>query len=81
MTAFVRLFDFVRSIYLVTGGNVLLPHFLRRVFYKWLYSLWKSVMYLLLPHSLRRVLYRWLYSLWKSVNVMSDITTFVFANC
>ena len=66
MTAFVRsfarLFDFVRSISLdivrfVTGGNVLLPHFYRRV------------------------LYRRLYSLRKSVNVMSDITTFIFANC
>ena len=31
-------FDFV------TGGNVLLPHFLRRVLYRWLYSLCKSVM-------------------------------------
>ena len=25
-------------------SNVLLPHFLHRVLYRWLYSLWKSVM-------------------------------------
>ena len=49
VTAFVRLFvrsfvrSFVCSILLVTGDNVLLPHFLRRVLYRWLHSLWKSV--------------------------------------
>ena len=56
--SFVRFhsFDFVRSNSFVTPGcNVLLPHFSRRV------------------------RYRWLYSLWKSVNVMNDITTFIFA--
>ena len=39
-----RSFDFVRPIFFVrfrslrSGGNVLLPHFSRRVLYKWLYS-------------------------------------------
>ena len=68
---FVRSFDlvrsFVRSISFAAGGNVLLPHFTCRVLYRWLYSLWKSVICVLLPHFLCHVLYRWLYSLWKSV--------------
>ena len=38
---FVRCISFVRF---VTGDNVLLPHFLRCVLYRRLYSLWKSVM-------------------------------------
>ena len=47
-----RSFDFVRLISIVPfrssrpGGNVLLPHFSRHVLYRWLYSLWKSVMYI-----------------------------------
>ena len=45
-----RSFDFVSSIPFVRfrslrpGGNVVLPHFLRRALDRWLYSLWKSVM-------------------------------------
>ena len=39
----VRYILFVRSISFVTGGNVLLPHFLRRVLYRWLHSSCKSV--------------------------------------
>ena len=43
VTAFVC--SFVRFRSLRPGGNVLLPHFSRRVLYRWLYSLWKSVMW------------------------------------
>ena len=50
----------VRFVIFHSYGNVILPHFLRRVgrvLYRWLYSLWKSVMYVPLPHFSRCVLY------------------------
>ena len=72
--SFVR--SFVRSFDFVTGGNVLLQHFSRRVLYRWLYSLWKSVIYVLMSHFSRHVLYRWLCSLWKSVVQPAIIRSF-----